>query len=70
MKDDAVITEVRRVRTALSAKYGNDVHKLAAALRERQKAGGVKAVSFAKSPRKANATSKSGPASRKPLRAK
>ena len=36
--EDPIVAEIRRHRNAHAAKYGNDLHKICTALRERQAA--------------------------------
>ena len=37
MKDDPIVEEIRRVRSAHAAKYGNDLDRIFAAIKEEEK---------------------------------
>ncbi|MCX7110755.1 MAG: hypothetical protein NTX45_11630 [Proteobacteria bacterium] len=37
MKDDPIVEEIRRVRSAHAAKYGNDLERIFAAIKENEK---------------------------------
>ncbi len=45
MKEDEVIREVHRIKDTIAAEYNYDVHKLVAALKEKQNKRGRKVVS-------------------------
>jgi hypothetical protein len=46
MFDDPIVEEVRRYRQGHAAKYGNDIHRIFAALREQEKTSKRKVVHF------------------------
>ena len=43
---DPVIQEIRQIKTAIAARHGNDVKRLIAALRKREKTSGRKFVTL------------------------
>ncbi len=46
MKPDPIVEEVRRVRKEHTARYGNDIHRIFEAIREKEKTSGHKPVNF------------------------
>ena len=46
MFDDPIVEEIRRYRREHAAKYGNDIHRICEALREKEKTSKRKIVNF------------------------
>jgi hypothetical protein len=44
MKDDPIVEEIRRVRSAHAARYGNDLDRIFAAIKEEEKKCAAKLV--------------------------
>ncbi len=44
MKDDPIVEEIRRVRSAHAARYGNDLDRIFAAIKESEKKSAAKLV--------------------------
>ncbi len=44
MKDDPIVEEIRRVRSAHAARYGNDLDRIFAAIKEEEKKSAGKLV--------------------------
>ena len=44
MKDDPIVEEIRRVRSAHAARYGNDLDRIFAAIKESEKKSTAKSV--------------------------
>ena len=44
MKDDPIVEEIRRVRSAHAARYGNDLDRIFAAIKESEKKSTAKLV--------------------------
>jgi len=44
MKDDPIVEEIRRVRSANAARYGNDIDRIFAAIKEAEKKCAAKLV--------------------------
>lgn len=46
MYEDPIVEEIQRFRKEHAAKYGNDIHRICEALREKQGKSGRKVVNF------------------------
>ena len=58
MLNDPIVEEVRRIRTEHAAKFGFDIDRIFADIKQREQASGARVVSFPPRPAEPHPTSK------------